>query len=157
MNKTILLAVDGERHVRAATGLTGELAGGTGDRVIVLHVHEFAVGRFGRLQVDCPEGEGERLVEEIVSGLKDAGITAAAEIREARTGHIARTILEAAAEHDARMVVLGSGGRTDMPHIPFGSVSHRLLHWARMPVLIVPEQPAAEEASPQRTAEAVTA
>lgn len=26
------------------------------DKVIVLHVHEFAVGRFGRIQVDCADG-----------------------------------------------------------------------------------------------------
>ena len=36
--------------------------------------------------------------------------------------------------------MLGSSGRTDLPHLPFGSVSHRLLHIARRPVLIVPKQ-----------------
>jgi nucleotide-binding universal stress UspA family protein len=157
MKKTVLLAVDAERHVSAAADLTRELARGTGDRVIVLHVHEFAVGRFGRLQVDCPEGEGERLVTEIVSELRNSGITAEADIRETKMGHIARTVLEAAEEHDARIVVLGSGGPTDMPHLPFGSVSHRLLHWARRPVLIVPRQPTVEVASLQRAAETVTA
>ena len=34
--------------------------------------------------------------------------------------------------------MLGSSSRTDLPHVPFGSVSHRLLHLARRPVLIVP-------------------
>jgi nucleotide-binding universal stress UspA family protein len=38
------------------------------------------------------------------------------------------------------MIVLGSSNRTDLPHIPFGSVPHRLLHLARRPVLIVPRQ-----------------
>jgi hypothetical protein len=55
MNKTVLLAVDVarreiSRHVDAATQETMEICKGTGDRVIVLHVHEFAYGRFGRMQ-----------------------------------------------------------------------------------------------------------
>lgn len=141
MNKTIVLAVDAARHVSAAAEMTRELSRDSGDRVIVLHVHEFAVGRFGRLQVDCVEGAGERLVAEIVDDLKQAGVTADAEIREANYGHVVRKILDAADEHDARMLVLGSHGRADLPHIALGSVSHRLLHLARRPVLIVPGQP----------------
>jgi nucleotide-binding universal stress UspA family protein len=118
--------------------MTRELSQDTGDQVIVLHVHEFAVGRFGRLQVDCAEGQGESLVAETVADLRSAGITADGTVREADFGHVARKILAVADEYDARMVVLGASGRTDMPHVPFGSVSHRLMHLAARPVLIVP-------------------
>ena len=152
MNKTILLAVDAARHVTAATDLTRDLSHDTGDHVVVLHVHEFAVGRFGRLQVDCPEGDGERLAAEVVADLRSAGVNAAAEIREVSVGHIARAILAAADEHDARVVILGSSGMTDVPHIPFGSVSLRLLHLARRPVLIVPRQQTAAELAPEGVA-----
>jgi nucleotide-binding universal stress UspA family protein len=144
MKKIILLAVDTSSHVSAAADMTRELCRDSGDKVIVLHVHEFATGRWGRMQVDCNDGDGERVVGEIVADMTAAGITAESEIREAQFGHIARSILAAADEHDARIVVLGSGGRTDVPHLPFGSVSHRLLHSARRPVLIVPRQPATE-------------
>jgi nucleotide-binding universal stress UspA family protein len=57
-------------------------------------------------------------------------------------GHIAGKILATADEYDARMIVVGSRSRTDLPHLAFGSVSHRLLHLARRPVLVVPRQPA---------------
>ena len=140
MSKTIVLAVDAARYVSAAADMARELSRDSGDRVIVLHVHEFAVGRFGRLRVDCVEGAGERLVAEIVDDLKQAGVTADAEIREANYGHVVRKILDAADEHDARMLVLGSHGRADLP-LALGSVSHRLLHHARRPVLIVPRNP----------------
>lgn len=40
--------------------------------------------------------------------------------------------------HDARLVVLGSSSRTDLPRVPLGSVASRLLHMATRPVLIVP-------------------
>jgi nucleotide-binding universal stress UspA family protein len=152
MNKTILLAVDAARHVQAAVEMTRELSRDTGDKVIVLHVHEIAVGRFGRIRVDCAEGEGEQLVESIVAGLHAAGINAESEIRDADFGHLSRKILAVADEHDARIIVLGSRGRTDMPHLPLGSVSHRLLHAAHRPVLIVP-RPAAVERVP--TADAI--
>jgi nucleotide-binding universal stress UspA family protein len=140
MKKTVLLAVDPKSHVSAAAEMTRELCRDSGDNVVVLHVHEFAIGRWGRLQVDCNDGEGEGVVDEIVTDLRKAGIRADGEIREAQFGHIARNILDAADEHDARIVVLGSSGRTDMPLLPFGSVSHRLLHLARRPVLIVPAE-----------------
>jgi nucleotide-binding universal stress UspA family protein len=143
MEKTVLLAVDATSHVAAAADLTRELCRDSGDQVIVLHVHEFAVGRWGRLQVDCGEGEGEKVVASILADLKSAGVTADSEIREAKFGHIAREIVTAADEHDARIIVLGSSGQADMPLMPFGSVSHRLLHMARRPVLIAPRKPGA--------------
>ena len=154
MNKTIVLAVDAKSHVSAAAAVTRELSQDSGDRVIVLHVHEFAVGRWGRMQVDCGEGEGEALVTEVVTNLKNAGIAAEGEIREAQLGHIARNILAAADERDARVVVIGAGGRADLPHLPFGSVTHRLLHLATRPVLIVPPQSGAKSLEHQPEAEA---
>ena len=143
MSKTIVLAVDVARHlparnVAAAVEMTRELAHDTGDHVVVLHVHEFAVGRFGRIQVDCSEDEGEHLVTQVVADLCAAGVEAESTIREAEYGHVARRILAVADEHDARILVLGASSRTDMPLLPFGSVSHRLLHLSRRPVLIVP-------------------
>jgi nucleotide-binding universal stress UspA family protein len=145
MSEVILLAVDvarnePDRHVAAAARMVRDLARRTGQRVVVLHVHEFAVGRFGRLQVDCDDEQGELLATGIARELQDYGIRAEAEVREADYGHVARAILAAAERHDARILVLGSSTRKDLPSVPFGSVAARLLHLARRPVLIVPMQ-----------------
>lgn len=142
MSKTILLAVDTahhdlDEHVSAAVEMIKDLVHAD-DRVVVLHVHEFAVGRFGRIQVDCAEGQGEQLVSDIVAKLGLAGVKAEGSIREADYGHVARRILAEAESCGARMLVLGSSSRTDLRRVPFGSVSSRLLHIASMPVLIVP-------------------
>jgi nucleotide-binding universal stress UspA family protein len=118
--------------------MTRDLSRDSGDHVIVLHVHEFATGRFGRIQVDCGDGDGEKVVEKIVSDLRMAGVSADGEIAEAHYGHIAAAILKAAERHDARLVVLGSSSRTDLPRMLLGSVASRLLHMAARPVLIVP-------------------
>ena len=143
MSKNILLAVDAASqdpasHVLAAVDMTRDLSRDSGDHVIVLHVHEFATGRFGRIQVDCGEGEGEGVVSKVLADLQAAAVSAEGEIRETRLGHIASAILHAAQEHDARLVVLGSSSRTDLPRVPLGSVASRLLHMAARPVLIVP-------------------
>ena len=150
MSKNILLAVDAAshdpaRHVTAAADMTRDLGRDSGDRVIVLHVHEFATGRFGRLRVDCGDGEGEAVVAQIVADLQAAGVSAEGEIREAGYGHIAAAILQAAQDHEARLVVLGSSSRTDLPRVPLGSVASRLLHTATRPVLIVPRTDAHAE------------
>jgi nucleotide-binding universal stress UspA family protein len=145
MNETVMLAVDSKHPVEAAAEAAGRLGRDSGDQVVVLHVHEVAVGRFGRIRVCCPEGEGERLISATVDHFKQAGIAAGTDIRETLYRHVAREILAAADEHDARILVLGSSNRTDLPHIPLGSVSHRLLHLAQRPVLIVPRQAAAPD------------
>jgi nucleotide-binding universal stress UspA family protein len=88
--------------------------------------------------MDCGEGEGEGIVDAIVADLKAHDVSAEAEIRDTHVGHIAATILAAAHEHEARMIVLGSTSRTDLPRIPLGSVATRLLHLATIPALIVP-------------------
>jgi len=161
MSKDILLAVDAvsgdpAQHVGAAADMTRELCRDSGDHVIVLHVHEFAHGRFGRMQVDCYDGAGEQVVEKIVSGLQAAGVSAEGEIREARYGHIAAAILKVAEERGARLVVLGSSSRTDLPRIPLGSVSNRLLHMATRPVLIVPRPDTPTQATPSPEESAAT-
>jgi hypothetical protein len=54
--------------------------------------------------------DGRQPAPEIVATLREAGVTAEAEIRETHVGHVARAILDAADEHDARFLVLGSSG-----------------------------------------------
>jgi nucleotide-binding universal stress UspA family protein len=159
MSKNIVLAVDAAthdpvRHVAAAADMTRDLSRDSGDHVIVLHVHEFATGRFGRIRVDCGDGEGEAVVEKIVAELQAAGVSAEGEIREANLGHIAAAIVHAAHEHNARLVVLGSHSRTDLPRVALGSVASHLLHMSTRPVLIVPRTETHAHTEPDQAAAA---
>ena len=138
MAKNILLTVDALHYAPEAALMAQELCHGPDDKIIILHVHEFAVGRFGRLQVDCPEGEAERLLTDLRAQFKDAGISSEAEIRDTHVGQVARAVVHAADDHDAHIIVLGSARSTDLPHIPFGSVSLKVLHLAKRPVIVVP-------------------
>jgi nucleotide-binding universal stress UspA family protein len=139
MSKNILLAVDTAAHdpalhVVAAADMTRELAHDSGDHVIVLHVHEFAVGRWPP-RMAAPTGREAKRGGRV--DRRAAGSTEG-EITDANTCHFAATILAAAKHHDARLVVLGSSSRTDLPRMPLGSVAARLLNMATRPVLIVP-------------------
>jgi nucleotide-binding universal stress UspA family protein len=142
MSKTIVLAVEvasrePAEHVAAAVEMVKDIAQ-SGDKVVVLHVHEYAVGRFGRIQIDCVDSQGEALVEHVVVELGRAGLSAKGVIAAADFGHVARAILTATTAQGAGLLVLGSSSRTDLPWIPFGSVANRLLHIAAIPTLIVP-------------------
>jgi nucleotide-binding universal stress UspA family protein len=143
---TILIGVDAAHYGPEATELARELGQATGDKIVVVHVHEIAIGRFGRLKVDCLDGEGEKLINDITTSLAQSGAEAEAEIREAVVGHVAKAILQAADEHDARFIVLGSSHSTDLPHLPVGSVALRVLHHSRRPVMVVPRGRAAASA-----------
>jgi hypothetical protein len=62
-------------------------------------------------------------------------------IREADTGHVAQTILAAADEVGASLIVLGTREDTDLPRTPLDMATH-LPHLSTLPVLIVPREPA---------------
>jgi nucleotide-binding universal stress UspA family protein len=149
MSSTILLATDARHDVAGSIELARELSQGAQGRVLVLHIHEFSVGKYGRLQLCCPEEEAEELLPRIVALLGESGVPAERQIRETSSGNAARAILDVADQHDAHVIVLGSNLRTDVPLIPLGSVSHKLLHMARRPVLVVPHRKATTtDASP---------
>ncbi len=47
-------------------------------------------------------------------------------------------LLSLAAEHDARMIVVGTASERPLTGIILGSVPHKLLHRSTVPVLVVP-------------------
>jgi nucleotide-binding universal stress UspA family protein len=143
----ILLAIDVApghplRHVEEAVSMAAELVRDSADQVVVVHIREFSVPKLARTMRDHGGASGRDAVDRVVDSLRSAGIRASGLIREADTGHVAQTILEAAAEFDARVIVLGARGRTDLPRVPFDAATH-LLHLSTLPVLIVPPAPAA--------------
>lgn len=159
MSSTILLAIDARHDVAEPIELARELSQGTQGSVLVLHIHEFSVGRYGRVQLCCLEDQAEGILPRIVALLGESGVPAEWQIRETSSGNVARAILDLADQHDVHVIVLGSNRRTDVPLMPLGSVSHKLLHMARRPVLVVPHHKAtateASPAGPGQTAEPV--
>jgi nucleotide-binding universal stress UspA family protein len=145
MSANILLAVDvvadrSNGSTPAAARMAQELVRDSADHVVVLYVREFSVLRIGRMMADHGGTVGRHVVDGIVAGLRRDGIHASGLVREAEAGHVARAIVDAADEVDARVIVLGPGRQARLPGILLGTVATHVLHQATLPVLIVPAQ-----------------
>jgi nucleotide-binding universal stress UspA family protein len=136
MFATIVLAVDNSKHSQRATEVVKQLAEATKAEIVVLHVHEIAIGRWGRLRID--DASEDEFAAGIVEELHSAGVQARAEVREVNYREIAAGIVQLADDVDADLVVVGSRGRSDIGALTLGSVSHKLLHSSHRPVLVVP-------------------
>jgi nucleotide-binding universal stress UspA family protein len=136
MFERILLAVNRSASSQRAADAAADIAEKYGAEVVVLHVRERQITRFGGYDVEQPDGAAE-FVEELVRALKDAGVSARGEVQTATTGSVPRVILEAAREQDAGLIVMGSRPQSELDELFLESVTHRLLHLAECPVVVV--------------------
>ena len=138
MIKNILLAVDGSAPSERAVLTAAELAPCVGAEVVVLHVRESETVPWVLQAVELTTpAEADHLVDSNVRKLKDVGVSARGEIADAIHGSAAREILRLAREIDAGMIVMGSRGLSDLAGLVMGSVTHKVLHLADRPVLVV--------------------
>jgi nucleotide-binding universal stress UspA family protein len=136
MFERILVAIDGSEPSRRAIEVAADLARQTRSEVVVVHVKERDITWAGGVDLETPE-EAQDLADDAVRTLKDAGISARAEVHSAVFGRAARVILEVTRDAGASMIVLGSRGLSDMAGLVMGSVTHKVLHLAHCPVLVV--------------------
>jgi hypothetical protein len=87
------------------------------------------------MDIEPPE-MARGIVDGTVRQLKDVGVSERAEIRRAGPGHAAREILDIAEAEGAGLIVMGSRGLGDWSGLLLGSVTHKVLHLSRLPVLV---------------------
>ena len=139
MFKSIVWATDGSEHAERAFALVNELAKEGGAKVTIVHVVERVEGIGGTgpsRRVD--EGALQHHFRELTDQLKAEGIDATLKIRGDVGARPAHEVVTAAKEEGADLIVAGSRGHTAIGGLLLGSVTHRLLHIAPCPVLIVP-------------------
>ena len=132
----LLVAVDHSEVSPRVIVAAKDLAGLAKGKVWVLHVREREFGRLG-LTPSEPDEEGQAAVRDGVEALIQAGVEAEGEVREAVFGHAAREIVNAAREHDAGAIIMGSRGRSDVAGLVLGSTAHKVIHLTDRPVLVV--------------------
>ncbi|HXN01259.1 MAG TPA: universal stress protein [Candidatus Dormibacteraeota bacterium] len=149
----ILIAVDGSPYSAPAVSATVEVATKFQSQVFVLHVREHDRGRAGAFPLETPQ-EATQLVAETVVALRHAGIAATGEVHGAFAGHAAREIVDTARSQGADLIVMGSRGLSDIGGLFVGSVTHKVLQLAHVPVLVVrpPEVPAEKREAVAATA-----
>ncbi len=132
----ILLAVDGSEHSDRAVEAVTTLAAGGGTEVLVLHLQELGIaGRAGPVPLE-QHSEAADLVNKVTSQLKEAGVNARGEARSALTSDVAPEIIASAKEFGAKLIVMGTRGRSDFASLLVGSVAHKVIHHAHCPVLV---------------------
>lgn len=140
MAGAILFAVDARHPHESALNWVKELATTTSRRVVVVHVHGYTASDWGQLKVCCEGDAGQRTVQAITRELREAGIVADACILEtsAHPTLVSRALTDEARRAKAELIVVTSRGLGDLGSMALGSVTHRLIRHAHMPVLVVP-------------------
>ena len=142
----ILVAVDFTADSEAALIWAGEYADCVGAPLEVLHVvHDpaEAPGQYRKGDKDHlrpMEDVAKQMMADFLEKLVEAKPELAA-IKSARsilvTGIPATRILETAERQGAQLIVMGSRGRTGLPHLLLGSKAERVVQHSPIPVTIV--------------------
>ena len=134
MFKSILLAVDGSEHSNKAVDAVRDLAQQSDSDLLVLHVRERLVTRRGVSETAI---EDAGVAMDLAESLKGDGIKARAEEPLVPHGQIAQEIARVAEAVKPDVIAMGSRGLSDVGGFFLGSVTHKVLHLARCPVLVV--------------------
>jgi nucleotide-binding universal stress UspA family protein len=141
--ETILLATDGSPSAGQATAAAIELAVERDAKLAIVTAWQIPVSAFGySMYTAVPElAESERKAAEralriAVEAADAAGLETRALLA---SGEASEQICVVAEQVDADLIVIGAHGWNPLERLLLGSVSTRVLHHARCPVLVVRE------------------
>jgi nucleotide-binding universal stress UspA family protein len=133
----LVVGYDGSDCSKAALDKACELAKELGDKVVI--VFGYAPGGYGGGEIPTHREAVEEIAEKVTAEASQRAAAAGAEhevrLKPLKPSH---ALLEAAAEHEARMIVVGSYGEAPLKGVIIGSTPYRLLHQTERPVLVVP-------------------
>jgi nucleotide-binding universal stress UspA family protein len=136
MFKHILVAIDGSSHSQETLPAAVEMAKKFDAEILVLHASEHDRGRAVVYTVETPAA-ATVMVAGAVKQLRDAGLTAKGQLIDVAAGHVAKAIVETAAANGIDLIVMGSRGLSDVQGMMLGSVTHKVMQSAVIPVLVV--------------------
>lgn len=136
--KKLLVPADGSEHADLACRHAVALAKSSGSEIVLLHCFgdlPAIIGGSARDEIiSLAEKEGRALLAPCEQYCKENGVRYKSLVRGGRPG---RTIVHTAQEEGCDLIVMGSRGLSDFSGMAMGSVSHRVLRHATVPVLIV--------------------
>ncbi|MEM3574360.1 MAG: universal stress protein [Candidatus Bathyarchaeia archaeon] len=132
----ILVPIDGSPHADKAVKYAVDLSKKYGSRLILLHVIPVRVYAFAEVGAVFSEDveEGEEILRR---GMELARSLGAEVDQRLRKGIPAEEILRAAEEEKVDLIAIGSRGLSGVKAFLLGSVSDKVSHHAKCPVLIV--------------------
>jgi nucleotide-binding universal stress UspA family protein len=131
-----LVPIDGSPHSNKAIEFAADISKRYGSRLILLHVIPIRVYAFAEVGAVLSEDveEGEEILRRGVELAKSLGLEAD---RRLGKGIPAEEILRVAEEEGVDLIVIGSRGLSGVKAFLLGSVSDKVSHHAKCPVLIV--------------------
>jgi nucleotide-binding universal stress UspA family protein len=138
MFRKILLATDGSPDAEQALVYARDIALRDIAQVIIVHAFEPVPSFLGHPWRDEVTARhvhaGQEVADSAAQNLQEAGIDVIVEVLE---GPAADAILKVADVRECDLIVMGSRGHGTLASLLLGSVSHRVLAHARVPVMIV--------------------
>jgi nucleotide-binding universal stress UspA family protein len=135
---TIVLGYDGSDCARCALKTALDLCKQLGDRLVIAYAYE-PPGRIAGEEFSehrrALEEIGEKMTSEALERARAAGVDAEVALVPERPAEALRDL---AAQHDARMIVVGTQGESPLRSAILGSIPHKLLQVSERPVLVVP-------------------
>ena len=135
MFKQILVALDESPYSQRALPTAIAIAKKFEGEIFVVHVSEHDMGRAAAFSMESP-AEATKLVADAVESTRKAGVKASGLVIDAGAQHTAKYILETAREKGAGLIVMGSRGLSDVQGMLLGSVTHKVIQTANIPVLV---------------------
>lgn len=136
--KKLLIPLDGSENALMACNHAVDLAKGGNMSIVLLHCYgelPATIGGAARDEVIAlSEAEGKAILASGVQLCEDNGISCKSVVY---CGSPGRSIVQVAQSEGCDLIVMGSRGLSDFSGMVMGSVSHRVLRHATMPVLIV--------------------
>ena len=140
--RRILVPTDFSDNSEAALEYAIELAGRLDAAIVLLHA-------FQPPALDLPEGMIAGIADATDRILRAAEQTLASSVELHRSSKVAietlikhgvpwRLIVDAAAEIDGALIVMGTHGRSGLPRALLGSVTEKVVRMAACPVLAIP-------------------
>lgn len=143
--KKILIPIDGSECSNKAIQKGKEIAGAFDSNIILLNVnawvpfaYEANVEDIARIAEESQK-ESEKLLEtakKFFEGrLNKVSVKSIETV--SLTGEVGKTIVEFAEENDVDLIVIGHRGQTGLDRLLMGSVTMKVLHYAKAPILVV--------------------
>lgn len=134
MYRKLLYPVDGSSHAREAMPHVVALARAMDASVLVVQVVEI-VTEADAVTVPERKAEADASVAGIAATLRAEGVTV--EAPRVIEGDAGRSIVEAAREYDADLIVMSTRGNSGLVRLVLGSVAEDVMTHASCPVLLV--------------------
>jgi len=136
MISRILVAVDGSQHADKALEYASNLARKTGARLLIVHVAE-EFKNIGYSITKELEQRNRAMLQKYQSRAKKLVKRKNVNTIEVKGNDIGEEILETADKKKVDTIVLGSRGIRENKEFLLGTVSYKVSHYAKCPVIIV--------------------